>query len=208
MNMKKAITILVVIAAMASSCGTTKQQTKMGSKETRISQQSENDNKWEWLKDIKTVSLSCRVNTNFDNFGNLLLLTDEQVRQLKLVTKIDVYEGSSQIGGSGFLLNYKLNLSDNFYALVVSYQLSEMELFTSIITYDKEYNIIDLLMIAYDEIAESWFRTESIIYKDHIIVENSGPVMNEETGYPSDEYQTKKVNYKIEKNGTFTKQKK
>ena len=55
----------------------------------------------------------------------------------------------------------KINISPQFHAVAVSYQLSDETLYTALITYDKKYNIIDMLEIAFDEIAESWSRIES-----------------------------------------------
>ena len=85
-----------------------------------------------------------------------------------------------------FRLNYQLPFSDNFTSVVVTYQCGEHELFTTLITINKENKIIDKLEIAYDEVAESAFSKTSKIEKDKIMVTSSNwmseqPVFETET---------------------------
>jgi hypothetical protein len=122
------------------------------------------------LKKLKTVSLPYRDSTSYDNLPNRSAdnkLTESEARQLKLRTKKICTRG-----GDEFTLNYKVNLSNKFHAIVISYKLGDHNLFTKLITYDKEYNVIDMLDIAFDEIAESWSSSKSTIYKNRIVVED------------------------------------
>lgn len=87
---------------------------------------------------------------------------------------------------TNFRLNYQIPFSDNFISVVVTYQCGEHELFTTLITINKEYTIIDKLEIAYDEVAESAFGKTSTIEKDKIVVTSANwmgeqPVFETET---------------------------
>lgn len=85
-----------------------------------------------------------------------------------------------------FRLKYQLPFSDNFTSVVITYQCGEHELFTTLITVNKENKIIDKLEIAYAEVAESAFSKTSQIEKDKIMVTSSNwmseqPVFETET---------------------------
>ncbi len=144
----------------------------------------------DFLKNLKVVELPYRDSTNFDNHRNVRQMAENEIEQLKLKSKVP--------DGSEFALNYKIHFSNNFYAIVINYQLGDHELFSTLITYDNAYNIIDLLNVAYDEIAESWFRKESTIYKEHIVVED--------ISYTDGNPQIVKTNYKIDSNGMFVEE--
>lgn len=62
--------------------------------------------------------------------------------------------------------------SKNFYSVVLTVKKGENEIETSLVNYDLEGNIIDLLIVAYDEIAESFFKKQSKIDKDKITVKS------------------------------------
>jgi hypothetical protein len=201
--MKKTILILGIIALLMGGCGqaTKKQTEKEVYLETTItdvdsiayiekSTEKEERIELDFLKNLRMVELPYKEFTNFDNHVDVRKMSASEIRQLKLKSKIP--------DGSDFSLNYQIHLSDNFHAIAVSYQLGDHELFTTLITYDNEYNIIDLLNVAYDEIAESWFWRSSTIYKDHIVVEKV-------EGIVDDEQIVSKTRYKIESNGTFIK---
>ncbi|WP_313492034.1 MULTISPECIES: hypothetical protein [Sphingobacterium] len=96
---------------------------------------------------------------------------------------------------TNFRINYRVPFSENFSSVVVTYRCGENELFTTLITIDKQNKIIDKLNIAYDEVAESAFSKTSKIEKDKIIV-TSNNWMNEE---PIFETET----YTVESNGKF-----
>jgi uncharacterized protein (TIGR02145 family) len=146
------------------------------------------------LEKLKTVSLPYKELTNFDNFSpqNAHKLTDSETRELKWTRKITRYQEFTEP-----TLNYKVNLSDKFHAIVISYTLGDHNLYTKLVTYDKEYNVIDVLDIAFDEIAESCFSQKSTIYKDRIAVESYSCGM--EDGKSS----TEKSEWRIEPDGKF-----
>ena len=127
--------------------------------------------------------------TNFDNFEN----SGEPDTQgfLKRI-KFDPQCKDAM----NFRLHYKIPFSENFTAIVVSYQCGENELFATLITVNKENRIVDKLDIAYDEVAESAFGKTSKIEKDKITVTSSNwmeekPIFKDET-------------YVLEENGKFT----
>lgn len=68
--------------------------------------------------------------------------------------------------------------SENFSAIVITYRDGEHELFSTLVTLDKNGNIIDQLDIAYDEIAESAFSKIGTLEKDWISIQ-SWNYMNE-----------------------------
>lgn len=127
--------------------------------------------------------------TSFDNFGKSGIPDKGFLKQIKFDPR--------RKDATNFRLNYKIPLSENFTAVVVTYLCGEHELFTTLITINKENKIIDKLVIAYDEIAESAFRKTSKIEKDKIVVKSSNwmsepPVFESET-------------YRIDNSGKFKK---
>lgn len=127
--------------------------------------------------------------TSFDNFGKSGIPDKGFLKQIKFDPR--------RKDATNFRLNYKIPFSENFTAVVVTFQCGEHELFTTLITINKENKIIDKLVIAYDEIAESAFRKTSKIEKDKIVVKSSNwmsepPVIESET-------------YRIDNSGKFKK---
>lgn len=66
------------------------------------------------------------------------------------------------------IVNYRLNLSDNYKTVVYCVFPSENEIKSVLVNYDKDYNIIDHRVVAYDEVAEGLLNTYSIIQKSSI----------------------------------------
>lgn len=115
--------------------------------------------------------------TNFDNFGFANKLTLEQIKALNLDKQFrDI---------NNFYLNYRVVLSEEFFSTVISYQKGEHELYTVLVNYDHNGNIINTLDIAYDEIAESVFRKTSTINRDKVIVESVSSWEEEEDSQES-----------------------
>lgn len=125
--------------------------------------------------------------TNFDNFKKNRTPDDVILKQLKLKTKKEDLKN--------FRINYKIPFSENFTSITITYQSGDHELFTSLITVNNKSEIIDMLEIAYDEIAESAFQKTSQINKDKIIVTN----WNWMSGEPITENDT----YILQNNGKF-----
>ncbi len=135
---------------------------------------------------VKTLPLT--DSTNFDNYIDAPTLTKEQSKLLKL-------EKIEQDKDVAFRINYRLNLSPNFKSLVLSYYPNEQVLITVLINFTNSYEIVDFKVIAYDEIAESWMRTESKISTDKIEVTER----DESSGRP----EIKITKFEIDKVGKF-----
>jgi hypothetical protein len=126
-------------------------------------------------------------------------LTEQQIKLLKLdlVTDSETKEGEAVKTLKPTYINYKLNLSNQFKTFVITYEKSENELSTVIVTYGNDYFINNYEQIAYDEIAESLVRIESEITKDNIIVS--------EKNYSGEAEEVTKTNFKIDANGIIRK---
>lgn len=123
--------------------------------------------------------------TNFDNFKKNGTPNNGILKQFKLKTKKEDLKN--------FRINYRIPFSENFTTITITYQSGDHELFTSLITVNYKCEIIDMLEIAYDEIAESAFQKTSRIDKDKIIVTN----WNWMSGEPITENET----YILQNNG-------
>lgn len=141
------------------------------------------------LADLVERNLPITDSTNFDNFEKSGIRDKGFLKQIKFDPR--------RKDATNFRLNYTIPLSEIFTSVVITYQGGEHELFTTLITVNKENKIIDKLEIAYDEIAESAFGKTSEIEKDKIVVTSSNwmseqPVFEAET-------------YIIENSGKFKK---
>lgn len=67
---------------------------------------------------------------------------------------------------------YRIALSKDFYTAVLTVKIGDHEMETKFVNYDLNGNIIDYKLIAYDEIAEGFFKTESKIENDKITIKN------------------------------------
>lgn len=127
--------------------------------------------------------------TRFDNFEKY------GIRDNGLLKKINF--DPRRKDATNFRLNYRIPFSEKFSSVVVTYQCGENELFTTLITIDKQNKIIDKLQIAYDEVAESAFGKTSRIEKDKIVITNIN-WMSEEPVFETE-------TYILENNGKFKK---
>lgn len=141
------------------------------------------------LPSATAISFPYTDSTNFDNFKEENILDSSQVNFLKLK------EVNDQV--QNFYLKYKIPFSQNFESYVISYEYGEHELFTTLINYDKKYNIVDKIDLSYDETAESQFRKSSTIWKDSIKIED--------ISYTEDQPKIESIVYKISHDGKIIK---
>jgi len=127
--------------------------------------------------------------TNFDNYE----FQETDLNKLPTTYSFDLNKENI----SDIRLRYKLNLSNKFESLVISYLLGEHELYTTLINFDQNKKAIDMLDIAYDEIAESAFRSISVI-SENSITKYQYNFMNEDETLEAE-------NYEISEQGFFTK---
>jgi len=130
--------------------------------------------------------------TTFDNFEKSGIRDNGFLKSIKFDPR--------RKDATNFRLNYKIPFSENFTSVVITYKGGENELFTILLTVDKNDKIIDKLEIAYDEIAESAFRKTSKIEKDKIVVTNSNWMIEEKPIF-------KDETYVLDKTGKFEKMK-
>lgn len=121
------------------------------------------------ISSITTRQIPYYDSTNFDNIVEKSGLSDELFFTLGL-KRIIPYDMDYL---DKIWIRDKLNLSENFYCIVFGFYPNEHELFTTLITFDKDYKLIDFKHIAYDEIAEGCMRTESKVDITNIIVFNT-----------------------------------
>ena len=140
--------------------------------ESRKSEKVQNSSEWNFMK-VNIESFPVSEKTSFDTYDNFHRTNSPVARVYRRLTKEQIKKlGNLNLrkGGNGEItnvsINYELPYSQNFKTFVFTYQDGEMELNTFMITFDKKYNLIDKLQIAYDEIAESWLMTNSKIYKN------------------------------------------
>lgn len=116
------------------------------------------------FKNIAVKQFPVIDSTNFDNFSNSSKIVSD------VFEKLNMQQSFKE--ATNFRANYLLPFSDKFTSVVITYQKGEFELFTILVTVNNDNKIIDTLTIAYDEIAESSFRTTSTLNKSNIIIDN------------------------------------
>ncbi|MDN3706970.1 hypothetical protein QW060_07460 [Myroides ceti] len=131
------------------------------------------------FKDIPVKQFPVIDSTNFDNFSNSSKIVSDVFEKLNMQQTFKEAEN--------FRANYLLPFSDKFTSVVITYKKGEFELFTTLVTVNNDNKIIDTLTIAYDEIAESSFRTTSTLNKSNIIIDDWN-YMGEETVKESKKY--------------------
>lgn len=115
---------------------------------------------------IKTVPLIDA--TNFDSFIEEGDYDNVNVQALKLKK---IYPNFYKEGHNyKAIANYKLELSEDFYTVVVTVLKGEHEMESVLINYDLNGTIIDSKVISYDEIAEGMFKIESKIEQSKLTI--------------------------------------
>lgn len=126
--------------------------------------------------------------TNFDNFNGENQLSKKLVSKLHLKSIDPNYKN--------FHSRYRIALSTDIDMVVIT-MAAENEMKTFLITYQKEdYQLIDKVMISYDEIAESAFSSIGNLSKNEVVVTNYN--------YMDEEPIIEIKKYRIEKSGKFT----
>ncbi|GIM61227.1 hypothetical protein CAPN008_12770 [Capnocytophaga canis] len=111
--------------------------------------------------DFPTISFPKKEQTNADNYDLLPALSANQARLLLSGLFPDA---------ENFKRVYSVPFSDDFTSVVVAFQQGEHQFSTILFNLDKNNQIVDYLLIAYDEIAESAVFTESVLHKNSIVV--------------------------------------
>lgn len=139
------------------------------------------------LNVVAIAQLPFTDSTNFNNFNETTQISPDIADTLKLK--------ALNSPNAAYFIRYKIPFSPNFISVVITYPKGDNELFTTLINYDKNYNIIDKVDISYDEVAESVLTKTATISTDKIRVTRTYDM--EET--PEIEYQT----YQVQQDGKF-----
>jgi len=124
-----------------------------------VNQDSKNEFKAIWqnlpLKQTPVVNT-----TNFDENTNAESFNAEKIKALQLN---EIYPNIFNEDHSFIIIpSYKLELSNNFYTIVLNVFKGSFELEAVLINYNLDEELIDYKIIAYDEIADGWAQTKSI----------------------------------------------
>lgn len=149
------LALFVILATISVGCNNTNNTANENGKNTYRKLVETKDSLNYFFEKAKVVTLPFVDSTNFDNFIETNLLSDAEVGLLKLKMLND--------NATNFFIRYRVPFSLGFKSIVVTYKGSEEEQFTTLINYNNEWNIIDKIDIAYDEVAESAFRKISTI---------------------------------------------
>ncbi len=139
-----------------------------------VAQTDENTNFKEVLQKLKLKSVPLIDSTSFDSFIDEEDYKTINTEALKLVK---VYKNWNNPNYNYRAIDaYRLNLSKDFYTVVVTVLLGDNELENRLINYELNGSIITSEIVAYDEIAEGWTRYQSkieakkITIKYHVLV--------------------------------------
>ena len=189
------VIILVMFYATSISCQKNSEAVK--TKENSVveiakPEENQSKNDFSFLDKLPEAPLPKTDSTNFDNFDKKEFLTKKELSLLNFDKVI-----LDNIAVENVVANYKLKISDQFKTYVFVYNKGEMEQFSILANYDNDFNFIDSAVIAYDEIAESFFRTISKISKEKIVTT--------EFDYTQEAETSKTRTYTIEKNGKLNR---
>lgn len=189
--MKPLLTIAVLLLLMSCNQQNEKTNTNRPEQEEVVAEKQEDlKNTTTTIPELEELSLKefpFVDSTNFDNDDNKGLKDADLLKRIRF----DVEE----VNLEQVRLRYKLNYSPNYYSVVLTYPLGEHELITTLFNINKRGKILDFLDIAYDEIAESAFRKESLLKKNEVILTD--------WNYMSEEPTKTVTRYSITEQGKF-----
>lgn len=118
--------------------------------------------------DKKTLPI--QDHTTYDSVTEDHFLTDGEIVLMSLDKVYPTYlkEGYNYRMKPG----YRIHMSDDFHTLVFTVFSGENELESSLVNYTLDWNLIDQIVVAYDEIAEGWSQKKSTIQKASVTVTN------------------------------------
>jgi hypothetical protein len=171
--------------------GCNKQSTKeINTSQNEDSQTYNFDESVEIFNKIPLKQFPIIDSTNFNNF-DFEIKSEDNILLKKIANQLNVHFAEN------YKFSYRLLFSDEFYSVVINYEVGEHELFTALLNLNSSFEIIDRVDIAYDEIAESYFQTKSKIEKHKIEIE--------QTSWMDEEQIIEISNYAISPEGKFIK---
>ena len=148
-------------------------------------------NKYSFLNKYPQKTLPYTDSTNFNNHIEGKLLSDKEQKKLGLESVLgeQLKANNAKVG-----VSYLPKISDEFTSVVYYLYTDNRELTSVLVNYDQEFKIINSQMIAYDEIIDDVIKSESMIYKDKIVLKE----------YISENASI--IKYDILKNGDITRE--
>lgn len=135
-----------------------------------------------FIREYQRESLPKHVNPNFDNYLIKDTLLAEQVDSLKL-WKLNKTEGTV------FGINYLVHISRFYKSVIVTYLPAEHEMYTALVNYDANSDIIDYQIVAYDNSKDKKLRKSSVLNKKYVEVYNK--VQQADTLKRKEEYEVR-----------------
>lgn len=164
-NINVIILLLLIFGCTACDSNVEKENSKIEIAESISNSPKKIKEIW---RDLSLKFIPLTDTTSFDNIKELNFFSTEEIELLQLN---EIFENIEK-EGYGFKItpSYKLELSNNFYTIILNVFKGDSELETVLINYDLNEKLVAYVVIAYDEIAEGWSRKYSTIKKDLIIV--------------------------------------
>lgn len=150
-----------------------------------------NNDKFSFLKEYPTQTVPLIDSTNFNNHIEGKSLTKEQQKLLKLplVFEEQLNDKNARIG-----ISYLPKLSENYTSVVYYFYPSKTGLISMLVNYDKNFEVINSQVLAYNEVTESMLKSTSKLTKNSI----------ELSEYVFD--QASVIKFKISENGNITRE--
>ena len=129
------------------------------------------------LSSLKTKTLPVIESTNFDDF---IEAEDFKNLDYKALSLDKIYPYFNEEGYNFRAISaYKLDVSNQFYTLVVTIKKGDNEMESQLIDYDLNGRILDFKLVSYDEIAEGLSAiqskiTKDTVYRHHFFYEDEG----------------------------------
>lgn len=122
-------------------------------------------NKYSFVNNYPVKQLPLIDSTNFNNHVEGKLLSKEEQKLLKLpsIFEDQLNDEKAKIG-----ISYLPKISDNFQSVVFYFYPNNNEVISMLVNYDKNFNIINSQVLAYDEITDGILKTTSKIDKNRI----------------------------------------
>jgi hypothetical protein len=189
MHIKLLAIALLTIGLLSCTPNESDAETKAAERATLLKDpESTQTTKPDLLATIPFKRLPLVDSTNFDNFEGKNPLSQKLVDKLQLK--------SIDPNFKTFYARYRIALSTPVDLIVITFE-ADNELKTFLISYSKDdYQLIDKVMISYDEIAEGAFQSVSKIMTDELVVTNYN--------YMDEEPVMEVKKYRINKSGKFT----
>ncbi|WP_258097355.1 hypothetical protein [Marinoscillum pacificum] len=148
----------------------------------------------EVINNLQMRTLPWIEHSNFDQFIDEADVKGINHQALKMTEVYPDFEPE----GSRYeaMTSYRLDLSSNYFTVIVVYKLENYEMLSTLINYDMEGNVIDHVLVAYDEISTGMTQSASRISEDKITYHDI---------YWTEKKEIRQTDYKINYDGKIEK---